>query len=93
MDFWVSLGLGVWVARLAGWRRPIQAGLRANMVTNLSGDLVKVELSDEQVEDVRNGRFISLMSEKAELTSFYKEKLVAILEKREAAYKPRKVFL
>ena len=57
------------------------------------GDLVKVELSDEQVEDVRNGRFISLMSEEAELAGFYKEKLVAILEKREAAYKPRKVFL
>ena len=57
------------------------------------GDLVKVELSDEQVEDVRNGRFISLMSEEAELAVFYKEKLVAILEKREAVYKPRKVFL
>ena len=42
------------------------------------GDLVKVELSDEQVEDVRNGRFISLMSEEAELAGFYKEKLVAI---------------
>jgi len=57
------------------------------------GDLVTVELSDEQVEDVRNGRFISLMSEEADLAGFYKEKLVAILEKREAAYKPRKVFL
>ena len=57
------------------------------------GDLVKVELSDEQVEDVRNGRFISLMSEEAELAGFYKEKLVAILEKREDRYKPRKVFL
>ena len=57
------------------------------------GDLVTVELSDEQVEDVRNGRFISLVSEEAELAGFYKEKLVAILEKREAAYKPRKVFL
>ena len=57
------------------------------------GDLVTVELSDEQVEDVRNGRFISLVSEEAELAGFYKEKLVAILEKRETAYKPRKVFL
>ena len=57
------------------------------------GDLVKVELSDEQVEDVRNGRFISLMSEEAELAGFYKEKLVAILEKREDRYKPRKVFI
>ena len=57
------------------------------------GDLVKVELSDKQVEDVRNGRFISLMSEEAELAGFYKEKLVVVLEKREAAYKPRKVFL
>ena len=57
------------------------------------GDLVRVELSDEQAEDVRNGRFISLVSEEAELAGFYKEKLVAILEKREVAYKPRKVFL
>ena len=57
------------------------------------GDLLRVELSDEQVEDVRNGRFISLVSEEAELAGFCKEKLVAILEKREAAYKPRKVFL
>ena len=57
------------------------------------GDLVRVELSDEQVEDVRNGRFISLMSDEAELAGFYKEKLVVVLEKREAAYKPRKVFL
>ena len=57
------------------------------------GDLVKVELSAEQVEDVRNGRFISLMSEETELAGFYKEKLVVVLEKREAAYKPRKVFL
>ena len=57
------------------------------------GDLLRVELSDEQVEDVRNGRFINLVSEEAELAGFYKEKLVAILEKREAAYKPRKVFL
>lgn len=64
--------------------RPLELGI---------GDLVKVELSDEQVEDVRNGRFISLMSEETELAGFYKEKLVAILEKREAVYKPRKVFL
>ena len=57
------------------------------------GDLQKIELSDEQVEDAKNGRFISLMSEEAELAGFYKEKLVAILEKREDRYKPRKVFL
>ena len=57
------------------------------------GDLQKIELSDEQVEDAKNGRFISLMSKEAELAGFYKEKLVAILEKREDRYKPRKVFL
>ncbi|KTF20611.1 tRNA pseudouridine(55) synthase TruB [Streptococcus gordonii] len=57
------------------------------------GDLLKVELSDEQVEDVRNGRFISLVSNEAELAGFYGEKLVAILEKRKDQFKPRKVFL
>ncbi len=57
------------------------------------GDLLKVELSDEQVEDVRNGRFISLVSDEAELAGFYGEKLVAILEKRKDQFKPRKVFL
>lgn len=57
------------------------------------GDLLKVELSDEQVENVRNGRFISLVSDEAELAGFYGEKLVAILEKRKDQFKPRKVFL
>ncbi len=57
------------------------------------GDLLKVELSDEQVEDVRNGRFISLVSDEAELAGFCGEKLVAILEKRKDQFKPRKVFL
>ena len=57
------------------------------------GDLLKVELSDEQVEDVRNGRFISLISDETELAGFYGEKLVAILEKRKDQFKPRKVFL
>ena len=57
------------------------------------GDLLKVKLSDDQVEDVRNGRFISLVSDEAELAGFYGEKLVAILEKRKDQFKPRKVFL
>lgn len=57
------------------------------------GDLLKVELSDEQLEDVRNGRFINLISDETELAGFYGEKLVAILEKRKDQFKPRKVFL
>lgn len=57
------------------------------------GDLLKVGLSDEQVEDVRNGRFINLISDETELAGFYGEKLVAILEKRKDQFKPRKVFL
>ena len=57
------------------------------------GDLLKVELSDEQVEYVRNGRFINLISDETELAGFYGEKLVAILEKRKDQFKPRKVFL
>ena len=64
--------------------RPLELGI---------GDLLKVELSDEQVEDVRNGRFISLISDETELAAFHNEKLIAILEKRVNQYKPRKVFL
>jgi len=39
------------------------------------------------------GRFIPVESDSKELAAFYQGKLVAILEKREELYKPRKVFL
>lgn len=57
------------------------------------GDLEKVELTVEEVGEVQVGRFIPVESEARELAAFYQEKLIAILEKREELYKPRKVFL
>ena len=58
-----------------------------------TGDLEKVELTAEEVGEVQVGRFIPVESEARELAAFYQGKLVAILEKREELYKPRKVFL
>ena len=56
------------------------------------GDLVKVFLTPEQAEKVRFGRFIELEQMENQLAAFEGEKLLAILEKREQLYKPRKVF-
>ena len=56
------------------------------------GDLVKVFLTPEQAEEVRFGRFIELEQTEKQLAAFEGEKLLAILEKRENLYKPRKVF-
>ena len=47
----------------------------------------------EEVGEVQVGRFIPVESEARELAAFYQGKLVAIMEKREELYKPRKVFL
>ena len=57
-----------------------------------TGDLVKVYLTPEQAEEVRFGRFIELEQTEKELAAFKGEKLLAILEKRDQLYKPRKVF-
>lgn len=57
-----------------------------------TGDLVKVYLTPEQAEEVRFGRFIELEQTEKELAGFEGEKLLAILEKRDHLYKPRKVF-
>ena len=57
-----------------------------------TGDLVKVYLTPEQAEEVRFGRFIELEQTEKELAGFDGEKLLAILEKRDQLYKPRKVF-
>ena len=56
------------------------------------GDLVKVFLTPEHAEEVRFGRFIELEQTEKQLAAFEGEKLLAILEKRENLYKPRKVF-
>ena len=57
-----------------------------------TGDLVKVYLAPEQAEEVRFGRFIELEQTEKELAGFEGDKLLAILEKRDQLYKPRKVF-
>ena len=57
-----------------------------------TGDLVKVFLTPEQAEEIRFGRFIELEQTEKQLAAFEGEKLLAILEKRENLYKPRKVF-
>ena len=58
-----------------------------------TGDLVKVYLSPEQAEEVRFGRFIELEQTVKEVAAFEGERLLAILEKRENLYKPRKVLI
>ena len=57
-----------------------------------TGDLVKVYLTSEQAEEVRFGRFIELVCSEKEVAAFEGEKLLAIMEKRDHLYKPRKVF-
>ena len=57
-----------------------------------TGDLVKVFLSPEEATEVRFGRFIELDQTDKELAAFEGDKLLAILEKRDNFYKPRKVF-
>lgn len=58
-----------------------------------TGDLIKVQLTADQLEEVRFGRFIALDQDQAELAAFYQGSLVAIMEKRDQLYKPKKVFL
>ena len=57
-----------------------------------TGDLVKVYLTPQQAEEVRFGRFIELEHSEKEVAAFEGDNLLAILEKRENLYKPRKVF-
>ena len=58
-----------------------------------TGDLVKVFLTQEEATEVRFGRFIELDQTEQELAAFEDDKLLAILEKRDNLYKPRKVFI
>ena len=57
-----------------------------------TGELVKVNLTPEQADEVRYGRFIELECSEKEVAAFEGEKLLAIMEKRDHLYKPRKVF-
>ena len=56
-----------------------------------TGDLVQVFLSSEEATEVRFGRFIELEQTEQELAAFEGNQLLAILEKRDNLYKPRKV--
>ena len=58
-----------------------------------TGDLVKVFLTQEEAAELRFGRFIELDQTEQELAAFEDDKLLAILEKRDNLYKPRKVFI
>ena len=64
--------------------RPLELGI---------GDLPTIELTSEQVTEVSFGRRISLNSHADLLAAFHQDKLVAILERRDELYKPRKVML
>lgn len=55
-------------------------------------DLPRVNLSENEYQEISYGRRISLNQEQALLAAFYDEKVVAVLEKREDGFKPRKVF-
>lgn len=57
------------------------------------GDLKKVRLKKEEVVEVAHGRFVSLAERADLLAAFDCDRLIAILEKRGAVYKPRKVFI
>jgi len=57
-----------------------------------TGDLVKVNLTPEQADEVRYGRFIEVECSEKEVAAFEGEKLLAIMVKRDHLYKPRKVF-
>ena len=64
--------------------RPLELGI---------GDLPTVELTSEQVIEVSFGRRISLETNVDLLAAFHQGKLIAILERRDDLYKPRKVML
>ncbi|MGT2771251.1 tRNA pseudouridine(55) synthase TruB [Streptococcus marimammalium] len=57
-------------------------------------DLPKIELTKEMVTEISHGRFIHLAENKQMiLAGFYNNQLIAILEKRDHHYKPRKVLI
>ena len=64
--------------------RPLELGI---------GDLPTVELTSEQVTEVSFGRRISLETDVDLFAAFHQDKLIAILERRDDLYKPRKVML
>ncbi|WP_159592770.1 tRNA pseudouridine(55) synthase TruB [Streptococcus halichoeri] len=63
---------------------PIEAGV---------ADLPQVQLSQAAYTDIGFGRQVILAVEAPLVAAFYKQKLVAILERRSKAYKPKKVLI
>ncbi|MGT2932750.1 tRNA pseudouridine(55) synthase TruB [Streptococcus catagoni] len=56
-------------------------------------DLPRLIINETEKTDLGFGRKISLPSSEPILAAFYQEKLVAILEKKEEGYKPKKVLI
>ena len=56
-------------------------------------DLSRIDLTEDQKNDISFGRKIALDRKDKQLAGFYQNKLVAILEPRDELYKPRKVFI
>ena len=56
-------------------------------------DLPRIDLTEDQKNDISFGRKIALDRKDKQLAGFYQNKLVAILEPRDELYKPRKVFI
>lgn len=54
-------------------------------------DLPRVDITEEDVIELSFGRFISLDCQEELVAAFRKDKAIAILEKRDNHYKPRKV--
>lgn len=56
-------------------------------------DLARVVVNDWELRELSFGRKIALSCEENLLAAFYQDSLIAILEKQEELYKPRKVFI
>ncbi|HEL1119630.1 tRNA pseudouridine(55) synthase TruB [Streptococcus equi] len=56
-------------------------------------DLARVVVNDQELRELSFGRKVALSREENLLAAFYQDSLIAILEKQEGLYKPRKVFI
>lgn len=64
--------------------QPIERGL---------GTLPTVDVTSQQEEEIRFGRFVAIDRTEEVIAALHQGRLIAILERREGIYKPRKVFL
>ena len=56
-------------------------------------DLPRIDLNPKQTKEVSFGRRLKLLRQEELLAAFFENQLVAVLEKRDTSYKPKKVFL